>query len=77
MEPRVPAPVHQHEQQATGQSIGAPNANSLPLDNMLRVVTVVQQFMTEFNGTVSEEEKIVTIITTVLNLMKQNDYWNS
>jgi hypothetical protein len=31
--------------------------NSQLLDNMLRVVTVVQQIMTEFNGAVSEEAK--------------------
>jgi hypothetical protein len=40
MEPRVPAPVHQHEQQATGQLVEAPNINSLPPDNMLRIVTL-------------------------------------
>jgi hypothetical protein len=28
---------------------------------MLRIVTVIQQFMTEFNGAVSEEEKVVAI----------------
>jgi hypothetical protein len=39
---------------------------------MLRIVTVVQQFMTEFNGAVSEEEKTVAITKIVLNLMKQN-----
>jgi hypothetical protein len=56
MEARVPVPLHQHGQQATGQSVGAPNVNSLLLDNsMLRIVTVVQQFMTEFNGALSEE----------------------
>jgi predicted transcriptional regulator len=61
MEPRVPVPLHQHEQQA-GQSVGAPNVNSLPLDNsMLRIVATVQQFMTEFISAVSEEEKIVAI----------------
>jgi hypothetical protein len=53
----------------------APNVNSLPLDNgMLRTVAAVQQFMTEFNGAVSEEEKIVTITKIVSNLMKQNDH---
>jgi hypothetical protein len=35
--------------------VRAPNVNSLALDNsMLRIVTAVQQFMTEFNGAVSE-----------------------
>jgi hypothetical protein len=41
---------------------------------MLRTVTVVQQFMTEFNGAVSEEEKIVAITKIILNLVKQNDH---
>jgi hypothetical protein len=35
------------------------------------------KFMTDFNGAVSEEEKIVAIIKTVLNLMKHNGHWNS
>jgi hypothetical protein len=34
---------------------------TLPLDNMLRIVTVMPQFMTEFNGAVSEEEKTMAI----------------
>jgi hypothetical protein len=39
---------------------------------MLRVVTAVQQIMTEFSGAISEEDKIVAIIKIVLNLMKQD-----
>jgi hypothetical protein len=42
------------------------------MDNMLRAITVVQQIMTELSGAVSEEDKIVAITKTVLNLMKQN-----
>jgi hypothetical protein len=41
---------------------------------MLRTVVAVQQFMTESNGAVSEEEKIVVITKIVSNLMKQNDH---
>jgi hypothetical protein len=41
---------------------------------MLKVVTVVQQIMTEFNGAVSEEDKIVAITKIVLNLMKSNGH---
>jgi hypothetical protein len=41
---------------------------------MFRIATVVQLFMAEFNGSVSEEEKIVAITKIVLNLMKQNDH---
>jgi hypothetical protein len=69
-----PVPLHQHEQQATGQSVEAPNVNSLPLDNMLRIVTAVHQFMTEFNGAVSEEGKTVAITKIVSNRMMQNDH---
>jgi hypothetical protein len=39
---------------------------------MFRVVTAVQQIMTEFSGAVSEEQKILAITKIVLNLMKQN-----
>jgi hypothetical protein len=70
----VLAPALQKE---TGQLVHAPHANSQPLDNMLRVVTVVQQIMTEFNGAVSEEDKIVTITKIVLNLTKQNGHLSS
>jgi hypothetical protein len=52
------------------QSAGAPNVNSLPLDNStLRIVTVVQQFMTDFKGAVLEEEKIVVVTKNILVLM--------
>jgi hypothetical protein len=52
-----------------------PVNDHLPLNNnMLRTVTVVQQFMIEFNGAVSEEEKIMAITKIILNLMKQSDH---
>jgi hypothetical protein len=41
---------------------------------MLKILTVVPQFMTEFIGAVSEEQKTVAIIKIVLNLIKQNDH---
>jgi hypothetical protein len=66
---RKPAPG---QQQTSGQSVRAQNVNSQPLDNMLIVVTVVQQIMSEFSGAVSEAEKIVVITKIVLNLMKHN-----
>jgi hypothetical protein len=44
--------------QQAGQSAPAPIVNSSPLDNMVRVVAVVQQLMTEYNGAVSKEAKI-------------------
>jgi hypothetical protein len=58
VESSTPAP---REQQISGQSVRTPTVNSQPLDNMLSVVTAVQQIMTEFNGTVSEKYKIVAI----------------
>jgi hypothetical protein len=41
---------------------------------MFKVATVVQQIMTELNGAVFEESKIVAITKIVLNLMKQNGH---
>jgi hypothetical protein len=43
----VTAPVQGQE---TGQSVQSPNVSSHPSDNMLKVVTVVQQIMTEVSG---------------------------
>jgi hypothetical protein len=75
MEPRVPAALPQQQQQTTRQSVWAPNVNSLPLVKILQLVgTVVQQIMTEFNGTVLEEAKTVSITESVLNLTKQNGH---
>jgi hypothetical protein len=72
VEPRVPADLSQHEHQTTGQSVQSPNVNRLPVDKMLKVVvTVVQQIMTEFNGAVIEEAKIMAITKTALNIMEQ------
>jgi hypothetical protein len=67
----TPAPG---DQQKADQSVRAPTVSSQTLDNILRVVTVVQQIMTEINGAVSEEEKILTITNIVLNLMKQDGH---
>jgi hypothetical protein len=54
------------------KSVPAPSVNSEPLDNMFRVVTVVQQIMAELNGAVSEEAKILAFTKTVFNLMKED-----
>jgi hypothetical protein len=61
-------------QQTTGQSVQAPNVSSHPSDNMSKVVTVVQQIMTEVSGALSEEEKIVAITKIVVKLMNQNGH---
>jgi hypothetical protein len=44
---------------------------------MFEVTTVVQQIMTELNGAVSEEDKIVAITKIVLKLMNQNGCYSS
>jgi hypothetical protein len=73
MEPRVPVTLPQQEQQKAGQSVRAPNINSFSLDKMLKVVvTVVHQIMTESNGAVLEETKILANTKIVLNLMEKN-----
>jgi hypothetical protein len=72
IEPRVPAALPQHEQQTTGQSVRAPNVNSLPLDKMSKiVVTLVQQIMTE---SVLVKAKLLAISEIVLNLIEQNGH---
>jgi hypothetical protein len=60
--------------QKAGQSAPAQIVNSLPLDNMVRVVTVVQQFMTECNDAVCKEAKIQAISKIVLTLVEQNGH---
>jgi hypothetical protein len=75
MEHGLPAASPQNEQQKAGQSIQAPNINSLFLDKLLEVVvTVVQQTMAESNGAVLEEAKILAITKIVLNLMEQSGH---
>jgi hypothetical protein len=59
--------------QQAGQTAPAQIVNSSPLDNMVRVVAVVQQFMTEYNGALSKEAKIQAISKIVLTLLKEND----
>jgi hypothetical protein len=60
--------------QQRGQSVQAPLVNSQPIDNMLKVVTVVQQVMKEVSGALSQEEQIVAITKIVLKLMNQNGH---
>jgi hypothetical protein len=62
------------DQPNTGHSVRDPTVSSQPLDNMLRVVTEVQQIMTEFNGAMSGEDNIVVITKIVLNLMKEDGH---
>jgi hypothetical protein len=50
---------------------------SSSLDDMFRVASAVQQIMTELNGAVPEEEKIVVITKIVLNIMKRDGHLSS
>jgi hypothetical protein len=61
-------------QQPTGQSAQGSNVNSLPLDNMLRAITIVQEIMAEFSGAVTKDNKILAIRKILLNLMGQNGH---
>jgi hypothetical protein len=59
-------------QTATGQSVPALHVNSEAAD-MVKIITIVQQIMTELKGAVSEEGKILAITKIVFNLMNRND----
>jgi hypothetical protein len=53
-----------------GQSVQAPGIKTSSLDDMCRVVTVIQQIVTEHNGAESEKDKIVAFTKIVANHMK-------
>jgi hypothetical protein len=72
MQSRKPAPGQQH--QTSGQAVRAQNVKGQHLDNVLRIVTVVEKIMTEFKVAVSEEEKIAAVTKIVLNLMQHNGH---
>jgi hypothetical protein len=57
-------PNGHHDQ---GQSVQVPSDSMQPMDNMLKVISVVQQIMTELSGAVTEEEKLVAIKKLYLN----------
>jgi hypothetical protein len=60
-EPKTGPPPAAQQAKPAGQSVQTSNVNSASLDDMFKVATVVQQIMTELNGAVSEEGKIVAI----------------
>jgi hypothetical protein len=76
-EPMRGQPSAAQQDKPAGQSVRTPNVNSTCLDDMVKVATVVQQIMTELNGAVSEEEKIVAITKNGLSLMKRDGHWSS
>jgi hypothetical protein len=49
------------------------NNNTSTLENIFKVTTIVQQIVTGFNETVTEEDKIITIATIVMKLLN-NEY---
>jgi hypothetical protein len=53
----APPPERQHN---TGLSAQVSNVNSLPLDNMLRAITVVQQIMTGFSDACCVKARQIT-----------------
>jgi hypothetical protein len=58
-------------------SSGSKSKQFVSGQNIVVVVTVVQQIMTESNVTVLEESKILVITKIVLNLREQNGQYNS
>jgi hypothetical protein len=56
----------------TGQSFQAPTVSSLPLNNMFKIVSVVQQGLTEVSDAEPEEARTMTITKLVTYIMKQN-----
>jgi hypothetical protein len=63
--------VKQHTAQKQGWSVQVPGTNSSSLDNMFRI-KVLEQIMTQCNGTVTEEEKTVAISKMVI---KHESQW--
>jgi hypothetical protein len=70
---RDQAAVQQHTAQKQGQSVLAPGTNS-SYGDVFTVTTVIHQFMTDFNDTVTDEEKIVAMTKSVIKLMNPNDH---
>jgi hypothetical protein len=57
--------------QETSQSVLAPSVNNDTHD-MIRVITIVQQIMTELKGAVSEEAKVLAITKILVKLMNKD-----
>jgi hypothetical protein len=74
---KLSTPVSGHQQEA-GQSVRAPTVNSQPLDNMLTVVTAVQQIKTEFNQVCCvRRRKNSGHYQNCIKHMKQDGHWSS
>jgi hypothetical protein len=60
------------KEQASGQSVQAPNVNNDSQD-MFRAFSVAQQIMAELKGAASEEAKfVVALAKIILKFMKEN-----
>jgi hypothetical protein len=70
-EPAMTAPLIPPRSQVSGQSVQASSVTTSSLDDMFKVAVIVQQIMTELNGAVSEENKIVAI--TKIRRFKLNE----
>jgi hypothetical protein len=57
------------EKNQPGQQSGTKQKSTM--DNMFKVINVVQQIMTGLNESVSEEDKTMTITKIVLNLINE------
>jgi hypothetical protein len=66
--------VLRDKQHETGQSVLAPTVNSISANNMYRVITLVQQIMTEFRDAESEEAKKIVIAKLVCYITTLHDH---
>jgi hypothetical protein len=69
--------VSRNEQHETGRSVHAPTVNSLCVDNIFRVVSLVQQIMTDFSDAESEEDRTMATAKLVSYITTQHGHWNS
>jgi hypothetical protein len=64
--------MRHNQQHVPSQSVHAPNANSLSVNDIFKVVaTIFQQIIRELNGAKSEEDRIMAITKILLKLVKQ------
>jgi hypothetical protein len=66
--------VSRNEQHETGQSVQAPTVNSIPVDNIFRAVSLLQQIMTEISAVESEEARTLTTAKLVSYITTQHGH---
>jgi hypothetical protein len=62
------------QQHETDHSVRAPTVSSLPLNNMLKVASIVQQSMTEFSNAEAEEAGTIATAKLVLYITNQSGH---